>query len=56
MKPFLAIAVLALPLRVFAADNCADSRDVRLINGKIVTMDARNSVLTSVTIQNGRFD
>src|ERR1700728_341185 len=40
----------------FAADNCADSGDVRLVNGKIVTMDARNSVVSSVTIQNGRFD
>jgi predicted amidohydrolase YtcJ len=39
-----------------AADNCAGSRDLRLINGKIVTMDARNSVLRAVTIQNGRFD
>ena len=39
-----------------AADNCADSRDLRLINGKIVTMDPRNSVLRTVTIQNGRFD
>jgi hypothetical protein len=39
-----------------AADNCAGSRDLRLTNGKIVTMDARNSVVSSVTIQNGRFD
>jgi hypothetical protein len=39
-----------------AADNCADSRDVRLTNGKIVTMDARSSIVSSVTIQNGRFD
>jgi predicted amidohydrolase YtcJ len=45
-----------LPLAAFAADNCADSRDLRLVNGKIVTMDARNSVVSSVTIQNGRFD
>ncbi len=47
---------IALPLVLPAADNCAGSRDLRLINGKIVTMDARNSVLSSVTIQNGRFD
>src|SRR5580693_4601887 len=47
---------MALPLAVFGADNCADSRDLRLVNGKIVTMDARNSVLSSVAIQNGRFD
>jgi predicted amidohydrolase YtcJ len=47
---------IALPLVLPAADNCSGSRDLRLINGKIVTMDARNSVLSSVTIQNGRFD
>jgi predicted amidohydrolase YtcJ len=39
-----------------AAENCAGSRDLRLVNGKIVTMDARNSVLSSVAIQNGHFD
>src|SRR5271169_4373348 len=47
---------MILPLAAFAADNCAGSRDVRLINGKIVTMDGRNSVLSSVAIQNGRFE
>jgi predicted amidohydrolase YtcJ len=52
----LVFALIGLPLAALAADNCADSRDLRLVNGKIVTMDARNSVLTSVTIQNGRFD
>lgn len=54
MKPFLAI--LALPFSLFAAGNCDDSRDVRLVNGKIITMDPKNSVLSSVTIQDGRFD
>jgi predicted amidohydrolase YtcJ len=54
VKPFL--LMLALPLAALAVDNCAGSRDLRLMNGKIVTMDARNSVLSSVTIQNGRFD
>ncbi len=56
MKPFLVTAaVLIVPLAVLAAD-CSDSRDLRLVNGKIVTMDARNSIVSSVTIQNGRFD
>ncbi len=45
-----------LPLAAVAADNCAGSRDLRLVNGKIVTMDARDAVVSSVTIQNGRFD
>src|SRR4051812_39995788 len=38
-----------------AADRCDGARDLRLTNGRIVTMDARNSVVSSVTIQNGRF-
>jgi predicted amidohydrolase YtcJ len=57
VKPFLLVtAVMLLPLGAFAADNCAGSRDLRLVNGRIVTMDARNSVVSSVTIQDGRFD
>ena len=38
-----------------AADRCDNARDLRLVNGKIVTMDARNSVVSAVTIQDGRF-
>jgi len=38
-----------------AADPCAGSRDLRLTNGKIVTMDARGTTVPEVTIQNGRF-
>jgi predicted amidohydrolase YtcJ len=51
-------AALSASGALLAADPgaCADSRDLRLVNGKIVTMDARNSVVSSVTIQNGRFD
>ena len=36
-------------------DSCAGARDLRLTNGKIVTMDARGSTVSEVTIQNGRF-
>lgn len=36
-------------------DRCAGSRDVRLVNGKIHTFDSRNSVVSSVTIKNGKF-
>jgi len=35
--------------------NCRGSRDVRLINGRIHTMDARDTVVREATIQNGRF-
>jgi predicted amidohydrolase YtcJ len=52
----LLLAGVVLPVAALAADNCAGSRDLRLINGKMATMDARNSVLSSVAIQNGRFD
>jgi len=36
-------------------DVCAGARDLRLVNGKIATMDAKNSVANEVTIQEGRF-
>ena len=35
-------------------DRCAGSRDVRLVNGKIHTLDAKDSIVSSVTIQNGK--
>ena len=47
--------LLAAASCVWSADRCDEARDLRLTNGKIVTMDARNTVLNSVTIQNGRF-
>ena len=39
----------------FAADSCAGSRDLRLTNGRIVTMDQKDTIVTEATIQNGRF-
>src|SRR5215470_735548 len=36
-------------------DRCAGARDVALVNGKIHTLDARNSIVSSVTIRNGKF-
>ncbi len=54
------LLVMALSGTVaFAAGNgdpCSGARDLRLVNGKIVTMDKRNSIVSEVTIQNGRFD
>jgi predicted amidohydrolase YtcJ len=38
-----------------ASDPCADTRDLRLVNGKIATMDSRNTIASEVTIQDGRF-
>src|SRR6185503_4439104 len=36
-------------------DPCAGTRDLRLTNGKFVTMDARGSTASEVTIQSGKF-
>jgi len=50
------LAVIVLGTRAFAAgttDRCAGARDLKFVNGKIVTMDKRNTVLSEVTIQNG---
>ena len=46
-------ALAAAP--AFAQDACAGSRDLRLVNGRIATMDQRNTVVSEATIQNGRF-
>ena len=35
------------------AAGCAGARDVRLVNGKIATMDVKNTIASEVTIQNG---
>src|SRR4029078_6529171 len=35
---------------------CDASRDLRLVNGRFVTLDKQNSMATEVTIQNGRID
>lgn len=38
-----------------ATDPCVGARDLRLTNGRFVTMDRRNSIVSEVTIQDGRF-
>jgi predicted amidohydrolase YtcJ len=35
--------------------NCGGSRDLHLVNGKIATMDGKNTIVSEVTIQNGVF-
>jgi predicted amidohydrolase YtcJ len=51
------LAALAMMSPVIARDDdsCAGSRDVKLVNGKIHTLDARNSIVSSVTIKDGKF-
>ncbi|MBI4520309.1 MAG: amidohydrolase family protein, partial [Gemmatimonadetes bacterium] len=43
------------PAPAGSIDPCANARDLRLTNGRIVTMDGRNSTVSEVTIQDGRF-
>ena len=51
----LFLTLLAGAALASAAGRCDDARDLRLTNGKIMTMDERNSIASSVTIQDGRF-
>jgi predicted amidohydrolase YtcJ len=57
MSSLLAGATMIAPGLAHDEDNdqCAGARDVTLINGKIHTLDARNSIVSSVTIKNGTF-
>jgi predicted amidohydrolase YtcJ len=60
MKPglhqfgLIAIALFA-GAHAAAEDRCAGARDLRLVNGRIATLDQRNSIVSEVTIQHGRF-
>jgi predicted amidohydrolase YtcJ len=60
MKPglhlcgLIAIALFA-GAQASAEERCAGARDLRLVNGKIATLDQRNSIVSEVTIQDGRF-
>jgi predicted amidohydrolase YtcJ len=53
----LAGMVLAAQAVAFGnqVDVCSWSRDLKLIDGKIVTMDKKNSIVSEATIQDGRF-
>jgi predicted amidohydrolase YtcJ len=51
-----ACAAAVMPVAARAQGSCADARDLRLVNGRIVTMDPRNTIASEVTIQNGRID
>jgi predicted amidohydrolase YtcJ len=51
---FLGLLLAAGPA-VAQREPCAESASVRLINGKIHTMDASNTVVSEIAIQNGRF-
>ena len=50
----LAGSTMLTPALAKDGDRCEGSRDLRLVNGKIHTLDASNSIVSSVTIQNGK--
>src|SRR5712691_9960257 len=50
-----ALMVGARAAPAHAQDRCAGARDLRLVNGKIATMDKQSTVVSEVTIQDGRF-
>ncbi len=58
---FLFLASSALAMTAMTAsgraddNNCAGSRDVMLVNGRIHTLDANNSIVSTVTIKDGKF-
>ena len=49
------LVVLATAVPAVGQDACSWSHDLRLINGKIHTMDPQDRVVNEVTIQEGRF-
>src|SRR6516162_8931105 len=55
MRAALFLAPLLAGVSIAMGAACDDTRDLRLINGKIATMDKSNSIVSEVTIQDGRF-
>lgn len=55
MRYGLIILILQAAPALAQRDPCADSGSLRLVNGRIHTIDQRNSVVAEVTIQHGRF-
>src|SRR5262245_22905773 len=49
------LASMAIVTPALARDDCAGARDVKLVNGRIYTLDGRNSIVSSVTIKDGKF-
>jgi len=52
---FALIALVAASAHAQTAARCAGARDLRLVNGKISTLDKKNTIVTEVTIQDGVF-
>src|SRR5262249_57067290 len=52
---YLAGFAMTRPALARDGHDCAGARDVKLVNGKIHTLDARNAIVSSVTSKNGKF-
>ena len=52
---FAAIVLCAAPGTVYSANDCTGKGSIRLVNGKIHTMDQHDRVVSSVLIDNGEF-
>ena len=56
MHRSLALTAVLLAGHAFGQQNtCTGSRDLHLTNGKIVTLDKQNSIVSEVVIQDGKF-
>lgn len=55
MRSLLVLVLAASGIRAFGQDACAGSKDLRLTNARIHTMDAKDTILTEIAIQDGRF-
>jgi predicted amidohydrolase YtcJ len=58
MKTLMATLALALAAAgpcLAAGERCEGARDLRIVNGRIHTMDAHDTVVSSATIREGRF-
>lgn len=55
-RAFTALVLLGISVTAMAqSERCAGSRDLKIINGRIHTMDARDTVVTTATIRQGLF-
>ena len=52
---YLLVGLLAAGCALAQQNTCAGSRDLHLTNGKIVTLDKQNTVVSDVVIQDGKF-
>ena len=51
----LSFILVAFVTPALAQDPCAGSRDLKLTNGKIHTLDKKDTIVSEVTIQSGKF-